>query len=103
MGGVMLFNRLSVRKYLGVVVITLSIILFLTQVGPILPSNSIPFPRNRGTATIISMGALVGGVYLLAGPVGVLITLIPLTSLGFTGCGGQKQEEDLGEPPNPPT
>lgn len=99
----MLFNRLSVRKYLGVVVIALSIIFFLIQVGLISPSNSIPFPRNRGTAATTSIGTLVGGVYLLAGPVGVLITLIPLISLGFTGCGGQRQEEDLGEPPNPPT
>jgi len=102
MGGAMLFNRLSVRKYLGVVLIILSIILFLNQVGLILPSNLIPFPRNRGTVVTISMGALVGGIYLVAGPVGVLITLIPLTSLGFSGCGGQKPGEDLGEPPTPP-
>ena len=111
--------RLIKRKYLGIAVIILSIMFLVAQAGFLFPSNLVPFPQHSGTAVAISLGFLIGGVYLVAGPVGVLIALVPLASSGCTGCGGgegqqeeeeqeeeeeeeEQEEEDLGEPPSPP-
>ncbi len=105
----MLFNRLPMRKYLGVAVIALSIIFLLTQIGLISPSNSLPFPQDRGIAVAVSIGGLIIGVYLVAGPLGALIATVPIIILGGTGCGGgppppppPPPDKDLGEPPEPP-
>ena len=101
----MLFNRLPMRKYLGVVVITLSIIFLFTQLGLIFPSNSFPFPQDRGIAVTISIGGLIIGVYLVTGPLGALIATVPIIMLGGTGCGGgppPPRKKNLGKPPEPP-
>ncbi len=105
----MRFKKLSKRGYLGVLVIVLSFLFLLTQLGfPFLPNQDL-FRQDFQSTTVISGIGFVIGMYLLSGPLGALIALIPLTTAeiggGCAGCQGPEppeEEEDLGEPPEPP-
>jgi len=103
----MLPTKLTIRRSLGLLVITVSAILLLAQVGLIFPSDQFPFAQERETIVSISLGGLIIGAYLVAGPLGAMITFLPLASSGCVGCGGagraeEEEEEDLGKPPDPP-
>lgn len=100
----MLFSKLTIRKSLGLLVITVSVILLLTQVGLIFPSHQFFSTQDKGTIMSISLGGLLIGAYLVAGPLGAVITSL---SIAGSGCGGggkvKPKDEDLGKPPEPPS
>ena len=100
----MLFKNLTTRKYLGLAMITLSIILILTQFGPIFPVSSFFSAQDKGTIMSISFGGLIIGAYLVAGPLGAVITSLSIAGSGCGGGGGkvEPKDEDLGKPPEPP-
>ncbi len=107
----MRFKKLSKRGYLGILVIVLSFLFLLTQLDfPFLPHQDL-FRQDFESTVAISGIGFVMGMYLLSGPLGALIALIPLTTAdvggGCAGCQGptkppEEEEEDLGEPPEPP-
>ena len=100
----MLPTKLTRRKSLGLLVITLSVMLLLTQVGLIFPSHQFPFAEEKETIMSISLAALIIGAYLVAGPLGAVVTLLPIAGSGCNGGGGnvKPEDEDLGPPPDPP-
>lgn len=99
----MLLKKFTPRKYWGLVVIVLSILFLLSQLGVLLVPFSV-FPVSSGAATITSLAGITMGIYLLAGPIPALITAIPLIVSGCVGGGGGGEgDEDLGEPPEPPS
>jgi len=102
----MLPGKFTERKYAGLIVVILSILFLLSQLGvPLAPFTV--FPAHSQVATIVSLGGIIGGVYFLAGPIPALITAIPLLVAGCGGGGGGGGDgggdEDLGEPPEPPS
>ena len=100
----MLPTKLTIRKSLGLLVIAVSVMLLLTQVGLIFSSRQFPFAQDKETIVSISFGGLIIGAYLVAGPLGAMITLLPIASSGCVGCGEKPKpkDEDLGKPPDPP-
>ena len=66
----MLFKNLTTRKYLGLAMITLSVILILAQFGLICFLTPTLSPLGQETAVAVSIGTLLVGSYLLAGPLG---------------------------------
>lgn len=101
----MLFNKLTRRKYAGVLVIALSILFLLSQLGvPLLFSEILP--ESPKPVALASLTGIMIGLYLIAGPLPALIAMIPVAAGGCVGCGGEEEREepepDLGEPPPPP-
>lgn len=101
-----MFGKFTGRKYAGLIVVTLSILLLLSQLGvPLVPFSALP--AHSGVASIVSLGGIVAGVYFLAGPIPALVSCIPLIVSGCGGGGGGggggEGDEDLGEPPEPPS
>ncbi len=102
-----MFKRLTKRKYLGLAIIVISIIFLLGQYYSFIPQTK-PLAQNSGIAAILSGGGIVFGVYLVAGPLGALIATVPIVMLGGTGYGGgppppPPPKKDLGKPPQPPS
>jgi len=95
-------RRLSKRGW-GIFMILLSLIFLITfSLSP----TFIFQDHEKRYLMIGSYATLVVGAYLVAGPLGVLVSLIPAISsgcFGGGGGGGAKPEPDLGEPPEPPS
>jgi len=104
----MLFKNKPKRKYIGILVIILSTIFLLAQLGPYLVSGKTS-PSSSDLATVTSIAGIITGIYLVAGSLPALIAMIPVAASGCVGCGGggggeeEEEGEDLGEPPQPPT
>ena len=102
----MVLKNLGLRKHLGLAVIALSVILLLAQFGIIILPHPLIVAQRPVTMMSISLGGLIVGAYLVAGPLGLVVTMIPaiLAGCGGGGGGGPKAEPDpdLGEPPEPP-
>ena len=98
----MLFKKIPERKYLGILVIGVSVLfLFASIFSPSL--WNLPYANTyQQVAVLGSYAFLVVGAYLVVGPVGALVSLIPVVAAGCFGGGGAKPEPDLGEPPEPP-
>jgi len=99
-----LFKKIPKRKYLGILVIGVSVLFLFTSIFSTSLWN-LPYANTYQQVVILgSYAALVVGAYLVAGPVGALIALIPAVTTGCFGGGGggPKPEPDLGEPPEPP-
>ena len=108
----MQFKKLSKRGYLGILVTVLSCLFLLTQFGLPFLSNQDLFRQDFESAIVVSGIGFVIGIYLITGPLGALISMIPLATAiggGCAGCagggggGGEKPSPDLGEPPAPPS
>jgi len=101
-----LFKKIPKRKYLGILVIGVSVLFLFTSIFS--PSLwNLPYANTYQQVVILgSYAALIVGAYLVAGPVGALVSLIPVVAAGCFGGGGgggePKPEPDLGEPPEPP-
>lgn len=103
----MLFKKIQKGKYKGLLVIAISVLLLFTTLSPSFLEN---LPFLDAHQDVVALGSYVGliiGAYLVAGPVGALIALIPAVATGCFGGGGgggggPKPEPDLGEPPEPP-
>ena len=84
----MRFKKLSKRGYLGILVIVLSFLFLLTQVGfPFLPHQDL-FRQDFQSTVVISGIGFVMGMYLLSGPLGALIAMIPAAIAVGGGCAG---------------
>ena len=93
----MLFKNKSKRKYIGIMIVILSVSLFSTQLGPYLGYGKTPSSVSSLTS-VASIAGIITGVCFIAGPLPALIAMIPVL---VSGCGGK--EPDLGEPPEPPS
>lgn len=100
----MFFKRVSGRKSWGMVVIVISIFLLLTTFFSSFPGSLPYLDAHQDLVAISSFAALITGAYLVAGPLGALVALIPAVAAGCFGGDGKKPkpEPDLGEPPGPP-
>lgn len=102
----MLLRRISARKYWGIAVIAVSAFLLFTTFSLPLLGNLAYLNTHQNVVAIGCYGALIVGSYLVAGPVGILVALVPAVASGCFGGGGggggPKPEPDLGEPPEPP-
>jgi len=103
----MQFEKLSKKGYLGILVIVLSLIFLLTQfLGFPFLSNQDLFRQDFESTVVISGIGFVIGMYLLSGPLGALIAMIPAAIVVGGGCGGgggPQPQPDLGPPPAPPS
>ena len=102
----MLFKKIQKRKYKGLLVIAISILLLVSTLS-LSSLKNLPFlDTHKDIVTLGSYAALIAGAYLVAGPVGAVVALIPAVATGCFGGGGgggrPKPEPDLGEPPEPP-
>jgi len=102
-----LLKRISARRYWGILVIAVSVLLLFTTFSFSLFWNLPYLNTHQDVVAIGSYAALIVGAYLVAGPVGALVALIPAVAAGCFGGGGgggggPKPEPDLGEPPEPP-
>jgi len=99
----MRFKKLSKRKYLGILVIVISFIFLLSQIGLSFLSNQILSGQDVKSAIMISGVGFIIGTYLLAGPLAGLIAIAATASAaaegGCTGCAGGGG----GEVPSGPT
>ena len=95
----MLFKNKSKRKYIGIMIVILSVSLFSTQFGPYLGYDKTPSSVSSLTR-VASIVGIITGVCFIAGPLSALIAMIPLA---VSGCGGNPPPPDLGEPPEPPS
>ena len=107
----MQFKKLSKKGYLGILVIVLSCLFLLTQFGlPFLPNQDLSGQDFESSIVISGIGFVIG-IYLISGPLGALIAMIPVSAAIGAGCegcaggggGGAKPQPDLGEPPAPPS
>ena len=90
------------RRYIGILIVILSIAFFLAQLSPYLVSETILSPLSNKAYIISSIG-IITGIYLTAGTLSALIALIPIVAGGCGGGGGPQPQPDLGPPPEPPS
>ena len=106
----MQFKKLSKKGYLGILIIALCSLFLLTQIGPPFLTNQDLARRDFESTIVVSGIGFVIGIYLISGPLGALIAMIPVATTigaGCEGCAGggdkAKPQPDLGEPPAPPS
>ena len=88
------------RRYIGILIVILSIAFFLAQLSPYLVSETTLSPLSNKAYIMSSIG-IITGIYLTAGALSALIALIPIVAGGCGGGGGE--DPDLGPPPEPPS
>jgi len=106
----MQFKKLSKKGYLGILIIALCSLFLLTQIGlPFLTNQDLARRDFESTIVVSGIGFVIG-IYLISGPLGALIAMIPVATTIGAGCegcagkgGGAKPQPDLGEPPAPPS
>ena len=91
---------------MGILVMILSAIFLLVQIGPYFVSDKALSPEGDIAVTVSIVG-VIAGMYFFAGPLPALIAMIPVAVGGCVGCNEgeeekEEEEEDLGEPPAPP-
>lgn len=103
----MIFKRKKAKIYIGVLLIILSCAFLLTEFYFYPPSGKILLSSSNDVTTLMALGGVITGIYLVAGPLPALFAMIPVVASGCSGCagGGEKKEPspDLGEPPPPPS